>query len=99
MLHGIFGADVMHAIAARCTSLRSLFLGNGFMGVTDNGIAAVVRVHTGIVELTLKSLHDLTDSALQSIAQVMNERLTQLDLHRTKGFGDMGLKHFVGVCI
>ena len=97
MLHGIFGADVMLAIAARCTSLRSLFLGNGFMGVTDNDIAAVLRVHTGIVELTLKSLHDLTDSALQSIAQHLPQ-LELLVLDDCIGITNVGVSKLVRSC-
>ena len=96
-LHGVFGADVMLAIAARCTSLRSLFLHQGFMGVTDNGIAAVVRVHTGIVELTLKSLHDFTDSALQSIAQHLPQ-LELLVLDDCIGITNVGVSKLVRSC-
>ena len=97
LLHGIFGADVMLAIAARCTSLRSLFLHQGFMGVTDNGIAAVVRVHTAIVELTLKSLHDFTDSALLSIAQHLPQ-LELLVLDDCIGITNVGVSKLVRSC-
>ena len=40
----------------------------------------------------------LSDSALQAVALAMRGRLRKLDLHATRGFGDVGLKALAAFC-
>ena len=55
------------ALMAYCTSLRSLTLTSG--SLTDSAVAAMARVHAGLVELDFAYQHKLTDVALCAIAK------------------------------
>jgi F-box/leucine-rich repeat protein 2/20 len=55
------------ALMAYCTSLRSLTLTSG--SLTDSAVAAMVRVHAGLVELNFACQHKLTDVAPCAIAK------------------------------
>lgn len=87
--------EVILALCAYCTSLRSLELGPG---ASDSAIATVARVHTGIVELTFKGTKPLTDDALRSIAQHL-PKLQVLNLEaETKRITDAGVIELIQVC-
>jgi F-box/leucine-rich repeat protein 2/20 len=64
------------ALMAYSTSLRSLTLKDG--SLTDSAVAAMVRVHTGLVKLNLRSQEKLTDVALLAMAR----HLPKLELLR-----------------
>ena len=80
--------EVMYALAAYCTSLRSLIMENGEM--TDCAVATVARVHTDLVELNLFGQKQLTDGALHAIAQHL-PKLEMLNLFGCKGISDSGV--------
>ena len=80
--------EVMYALAAYCTSLRSLTMDRG--EITDCAVATVARVHTDLVELNLHGHKQLTDGALRAIAQHL-PKLEKLDLGACKGISDSGV--------
>ena len=80
--------EVMYALAAYCTSLRSLTMDSG--EITDCAVANVARVHTELVELDLHGQKQLTDGALHAIAQHL-PKLEMLNLFGCKGISDSGV--------
>lgn len=79
--------EVMYALAAYCTSLRSLTMDDG--EITDCAVATVARVHTDLVELNLHG-QQLTDGALHAIAQHL-PKLENLNLGTCKGISNSGV--------
>ena len=84
----LVGDEVMYALAAYCTSLRSLTM--DCAEITDCAVAAVARVHTDLVDLSLHEQKQLTDGALHAIAQHL-PKLEMLNLFGCKGISDSGV--------
>ena len=78
------------ALMAYCTSLRSLALTSG--SLTDSAVAAMVRVHAGLVKLNFACQHKLTDVALCAIAKHLPKlELLNVNFPRNNGISDGGV--------
>ena len=78
------------ALMAYCTSLRSLTLTSG--SLTDSAVAAMVRVHAGLVELNFACQEKLTDVALCAIAKHLPKlELLDVSFLRSNGISDDGV--------
>ena len=91
---------VMYALAAYCTSLRSLTMDKGTIEkgeITDCAVANVTRVHTDLVELSLHGQKQLTDGALHAIAQHL-PKLEMLNLFGCKRISDSAVVALVTRC-
>jgi len=76
------------ALMAYCTSLRSLTLTDG--NLTDSAVAAMVRVHAGLVELDFSYEMKLSDVALLAIAQHL-PKLEHLRMSTAPLISDVGV--------
>jgi len=80
--------EVMYALAAYGTSLRSLSMDKG--EITDCAVATVARVHTDLLDLSLHGQKQLTDYALHAIAQHL-PKLEMLNLGACTRISDSGV--------
>jgi len=92
-MHGerpIVDDQLVVALMAYCTSLRSLTLTSG--SLTDSALAAMVRVHAGLVELNFACQEKLTDVALCAIAKHLPKlELLNVNYLRSNGISDDGV--------
>ena len=74
------------------TSIRA----DGMPGISDT-IQHVLQRCTAVTDVSIRH-STLTNTALNSICQLMRGRLLSLDLHGTKGFTDVGIKALAAYC-
>ena len=87
--------EIIFALIAYCTSLRSLRLTQGI--ATESAVAAMARVFTDLEELGLSNQEAVTDVALRAIAAHLPKlRLLQCDC--CSGISDGGVIELVQKC-
>ena len=82
----------MELDAENSTSIRV----DGMHAISET-IQHVLQRCTEVTDVSIRH-STLTNTALTSICQLMRGRLLSLDLHGTKGFGDVGIKALAAYC-